>query len=221
MKIRLTSELAYLCGVLYGDGSIIIREHKGDYEIKCIGNPKDEKKFYKTIVCPLFLKIFDKYIKPKHHDKKTTYGIRLWSKEIVLFLKNEIGFPIGKKYEQMKIPKIFEQNKKLLFRFIRGVADTDFCISFKKKGKKFPYYPVISGSSKSEYFLNQIALILENEGFKVNKFYTLKVIDSRFKKGFSIINRIELNGQKQFKYWLIKIGFNNPKHLNKIKKYGR
>jgi len=39
-------KLAYLSGVLMGDGSIFVREYKHDYCIKCVGNPKDEIKFY-------------------------------------------------------------------------------------------------------------------------------------------------------------------------------
>ena len=39
---RKNIDLAYLCGVLAGEGSINIRKNKCDYEIKCVGNPKDE-----------------------------------------------------------------------------------------------------------------------------------------------------------------------------------
>jgi hypothetical protein len=53
----ITLELAYLSGVLAGDGGINIRP-KHDYEIKCVGNPKNEKKFYDAVVAPLFEKLF-------------------------------------------------------------------------------------------------------------------------------------------------------------------
>ena len=41
-----TEELAYLCGVFAGDGSLNIRKKKWEYSLKCVGNPKDERIFY-------------------------------------------------------------------------------------------------------------------------------------------------------------------------------
>lgn len=38
----LNSDLAYLCGVLAGDGYIKIRHTKNEYHIFCAGNPQDE-----------------------------------------------------------------------------------------------------------------------------------------------------------------------------------
>lgn len=55
-KIRIPEideDLAYLCGVLAGDGYIGIRKHKYDYSIDCGGNPNDEMEFYDKIIVPL------------------------------------------------------------------------------------------------------------------------------------------------------------------------
>ena len=35
-------QLAYLCGILTGDGSIFERKSKNDYGLKCVGNPKNK-----------------------------------------------------------------------------------------------------------------------------------------------------------------------------------
>ena len=56
-------------------------------------------------------------------------------------------------------------------------------------------------------------------GFKVVESYNYKDIDSRFKNGFNIISRLELNGVKNLELWKSRIDFYSPKHLNKIKKY--
>ncbi|HLC75321.1 MAG TPA: hypothetical protein VJH88_05730 [Candidatus Nanoarchaeia archaeon] len=42
LPIKVSEKLAYVCGILAGDGSIYIREEKHDYVIKCVGNPTDE-----------------------------------------------------------------------------------------------------------------------------------------------------------------------------------
>ena len=49
---KYSSELAYLCGVLAGDGSISYRKNKHEYMIKCVGNPKDEKIYYNGKTTP-------------------------------------------------------------------------------------------------------------------------------------------------------------------------
>ncbi len=213
----ITDDLAYICGVLAGDGSIWIRQSKYEYAIKCVGNPKDEKEFYHQIIHPLFLKVFNLNINVKFHDSKTTYGFTIYSKALVTFFTKIIGLPCGKKYSSLKIPSLFKNNEDLLKSFIRGVADTDFCISFKKKYKSTGYYPVISGSSKSKLFIQEINEVLRKKGFKTVLSLDYKRKDSRLKKGYSIINIIELNGKNNLNKWMEDVGFRSPKHLSKIR----
>ncbi len=220
MKQKINSEIAYLSGVLAGDGSISIRREKHDYAINCVGNPKDEQEYYHKIICPMIEKLFDKKTIPTYHNKKTTFGIRFSSKKIVNFFVNELEHPVGEKYHTLKIPEKIKQ-KNLTKHFIRGVADTDFCISFKKRNRKIPYYPVISGTSKSKSFIEEIAIFLELEGMSVSKLYDYKQIDKRFKKGFAITSSIYIYGFKNLGLWMKKIGFSSPKHLGKIKKFGK
>ena len=100
---KITEDLAYVCGVLAGDGSIWIRQSKYECAIKCVGNPKDEKEFYHQIIQPLFLKVFNLNINVKFHDSKTTYGFTIYSKALVTFFTKIIGLPYGKKYSNLKI----------------------------------------------------------------------------------------------------------------------
>jgi len=55
-------------------------------------------------------------------------------------------------------------------------------------------------------------------GFTFYELYDYKITDPRFKKGYSIINKIEVNGKANFNLWMRKIGFYSPKHQLKIKK---
>ncbi len=212
-------DLAYLCGILAGDGSIYKRENKHDYIIKCVGNPKDEKELYFNIICPLFKKIFGFTPAIKMHDSGTTFGFVIYSKILYLYFIENICLPSGKKYEDLKIPVVFKIKKNLTISFIRGVFDTDGCMCFKRRYKEVQYYPVISFSSKSKTFVFEIARILKELGFKIVETYDYKVFDKRFENGFSIINRIELNGNENLRLWLSKINFFSPKHLKKIEKY--
>jgi hypothetical protein len=212
LPAKMSEEIAYLTGVLAGDGNIFVREDKKDYRIKCVGNPKDEKDFYKEVVTPLFKKVFNLGIEIKEQDSGTTFGFYVYSKSLVRYFTEVLELPSGRKYNKLKIPQIVKENN-LVTHFMRGLADTDFCVTYKKNGT----YPCIIGTSDSKSFMKEIAVELKRLGFKLCEIYDYKLIDSRFKKGYSIINRIELNGKKNLDLWMSLIGFSSPKHLKKIK----
>jgi hypothetical protein len=211
----ISSELAYLIGVLAGDGNIFVRKDKHDYRVKCVGNPLDEKEFYKNLLAPLFKKVFNIKLDNKNQDSNSTYGFYIYSKSLVAFLNKIFGLPIGKKYDKLKIPKIIRKNN-LVADFIKGLADTDFCVTFRGNRK----FPSIVGSSKSKAFFQEISQELRKIGFTFYEVYDYKLNDSRFKIGYSLINKIEINGEKNFNLWMQKIGFSSPKHLKKIEKVG-
>lgn len=222
MKIpeKESANLAYLCGIFAGDGSINIREHKKDYYLKCVGNPYDETELYTKVIGPLFKDVFGFLPNIREHDSKTTYGFIIYSKVLIFYLTKKIGLPVGKKYDTLTIPSVFLKDNNLTTHFVRGLFDTDGCISFKKKYKDKPYYPVISLSSKSATFVKEVASYLKKEGFKLAELYNYKVSDKRIKCGFTVISRIDLNGAYNFNLWLNKIRFWSPKHLKKIEKWG-
>ncbi|MBW2971785.1 hypothetical protein KY359_01995 [Candidatus Woesearchaeota archaeon] len=211
------SDLAYICGILVGDGSIYGRKKKHEYFIKCVGNPKDEKELYHEIIAPRFANIFGFVPEMGYHDQNTTYGFSLYSKTLYTYLTDGIGLLEGRKDSRLSIPKIFKEDKKLIIPFLRGLFDTDGCISFKKRYKLTPYYPTIIFSSKSEKLTAEIAQILKQRRFKVVEIYNYKLMDNRVERGFTIINRLEMNGKDNLRKWLDLIGFDSPKHLNKIK----
>lgn len=221
LPVELNNDLAYLCGVFAGDGSISIEKRNNQYKyyLTYTGNALDEKEFYHEIIAPRLRNVFGIEPKVKHNKRDNTYVSRINSKPIILFLTEIIGLPKGKKYDFLKIPELFLREESLVINFIRGLFDTDGCISFKKRDKPFPYYPVICLSSKSRKFLLQIAIFLKEMGFKFSKVYTYRVNDVRFKLGYNIISRIELSGHNNLKLWRDKVDFFSPKHLLKIKKY--
>lgn len=211
------AKLAYLSGILAGDGSISIRREKHEYCIKCVGNPKDEMEFYDLVVAPLFADLFYKKIFPKFHDSGKTYGISVYSKEIVLLFSEFVGLPVGRKNE-LRLPEIFHKPE-LAIHFLRGVFDTDGCLCFKKRYSSVNYYPVISISSKCRSFILELSQLLVAQGFKPNLLLDYVLIDERFNEGYSKINRLTLNGRKNLIAWLKIIGTKHPKNLIKIEKW--
>lgn len=209
----ITPELAYFCGVIAGDGCITIRENKHDYNLTCLGNANDEQSFYDNRIIPLFKNIFGFSPRIRHNKIDNTYGMTISSKELVRFLIN-IGLPKGNKYERICIPIKFKE-RDLRLAFIRGVFDTDGCMCFKRRYHKTPYYPVISMSTKSERFRNEIAQALTKEGFSV---VHAKIVDKKERQGFPLGKRylIQMNGYKNFLLWQERIQFWSPKHNAKI-----
>ena len=216
---EVSEDLAYLCGIFAGDGSIGYRRKKNEYCLKVVGNPKDEQEFYHKIIGPKFQKIFGVFPNMKYHDSQTTYGFSIYSKTIYVYLVNIIGLPSGVKYESLKIPEVFLTDERLIRAFIRGVFDTDGYITFRKGSKKNPHYPRISLSSKSAKFLKQIADFLKLNGFRIWEQYNAKKTDYRIQRGYTVISTIEILGHKNLTLWMNKIGFSSPKHLGKIRKH--
>ena len=211
----ITENLAYICGFMAGDGSIYTRISKHDYIIKCVGDSKSEREYYHQTIGPFFKELFNLNLNIKVQDCGETYGFVLYSKELLTYLTQNIGLPCGKKYDSLRIPSIIKNNEQLLISFLRGLADTDFYLGRKRGSNVNPYYPVITGCSKSFDFMNEVTNEFEKLGFKVTRYFNYKQLDIRFKKGYFIINRVELCGHDNYKLWMKLIGFKNPRHLTK------
>lgn len=106
------------------------------------------------------------------------------------------------------LPKIIWQLYKA--HFIRGLADADFSLTFKKNRKGVACEPRI------EYFTNNKVLA---------KFVHKKLKELGFKPAFEDAfshnrykeYRIRMYGKAMLEKWMVCIGFQNPKHLRKIK----
>jgi len=211
----LSEDLAYLCGVLSGDGCISINHKKGNYAIPLYGNPKSDVRFYKDIIVPLFKNLFGIEVRPRLVDHRTVYMIPVVSKSLVKFFIKVFDFPIGKKYNKLRIPTIIKSDQKYVISFIRGLADTDFCISLKKTNKEYKHYPVIACVSKSRTLIEELSKELAELGLKGYESLDYKWFDKRFDKELTI-SRIELVGHKRLLKWMDMIGFESPKNLAKF-----
>ncbi len=209
-----SADLAYFCGLMAGDGNITFRPVKR-YTIKCSGNPVDEISFYETIVSPLVEKLFN--IKPKcRFVSGGTYGFTLDSKLICLFLVKCLGLPANRKYEKLRIPDWVRAKEEFLVAYLRGLSDTDFSLSLKKRYKDVGYYPVITGCSNSKRYMQDVAAVLEAFGIAVSRSFDVKQEDVRAKAGHTITHRVHIYGHTELMKWMNTIGFSSPKHLAKF-----
>ncbi len=212
---HVTEDLAYISGILMGDGHITISRKRGDYYIKCVGSPRNEMEFHDTVIRDILKRLFDADVEMKLHDNQTTYGFHMYSKILAEFLTGSIGIPCGSKSGIISTPEIFKKDCHLRRSFLRGYADTDFSLTLRRRYRKVRYYPVIVGASKSRRMMEEVAEYLEDEGFRVSRDMDRRSYDKRCGKMLTI-HRIQLYGHEQLVLWMEKIGFSNPKHMKRF-----
>ncbi|MBD3248683.1 hypothetical protein GF336_01435 [Candidatus Woesearchaeota archaeon] len=124
-----------------------------------------------------------------------------------------LGLKVGKKSNNAGIPPSILSNSSLADIFLRGLADTDFSMCFKKGNRKNNSYPGIIAEFASGKIIEDIQIILDNIGIT----YCKQIVNK--KNSFSKFThyRLEINGKRNLNLWIKFIGFSNPKHLTKIK----
>ena len=127
------------------------------------------------------------------------------SKKIVQ-RKINLGIPFGNKLNLKEVPMWIQNN--LIKHFIRGLADTDFSVSFKRNRKGINCEPRIEYFTNNEVLGNFVFTKLKKFGFKPS-------FEKTFRRGFKEI-RIRMYGKKMLNRWMEIIGFSNSKHLTKI-----
>ena len=129
------NKLAEICGIHAGDG--YLRSDGKRIELDISGSI-EEKPYYDNHVIPLFSKTFNIKITGKFFPSRNTYGFVIRNKNIIQRI-HKLGFPYGKKTSNLRIPEfvIKSNNQKVKCLFLRGIFDTDGCITFyRKKYKK-------------------------------------------------------------------------------------
>lgn len=211
----LTKSLAEEMGIHLGDGSLGIYRNKFainsylKYAYHIAGSYDDEE-YFRLFVIPLMKELYNIRSHFYKSNKEKSIALSYQSKGL-LYFKNSIGLPIGKKID-INIPKLI-LNSEFKLDFIRGLFDTDGCLTFLKRHKKVHYYPRIDICSQSYNLITQISKILEKEGFRF--FVSYNYISPAGNGTLCRTSRIFLNGQKNLFKWMKKIGTSNPK--NKIK----
>lgn len=123
------------------------------------------------------------------------------------FKTNILEIKPGKK-DSICIPKIFKVNDiGILCALVRGYFDADGSLYFKSQNKNEQYYPRISAASISKELIEDFIQILGMLGFNVKTY--------KDKDCYSIV----LNGYSNFERYNKLIGWSNPKHLKKIKRW--
>jgi intein/homing endonuclease len=223
--INITPELAEACGIHAGDG--YLRNDGIRRELDLSGNV-EEQDYYDNHVAPLFNNLFGSEIKNKYFKSRNTYGFVLRNKHIdIIETFHKLGFPYGKKGKVVKIPKqiLLSKNKLIHARFLRGLLDTDGCLSFRKSYGKYckfktskHWYPTITLTSISKKLLEETMILLDSLNIK---YYYYNQIPKNPKENKRYC--IDINGVERLNKWIKTIGIKNPVKYTRYliwKKYG-
>ncbi len=220
---RLTTKLSEFIGIMVGDGHLRLNfdtRTGGRYvrsDILVSGNKKETN--YLIHVMWLFYKVFNLKMKYVQDTKLNAINLRAHSKGIVQFLNKICGIPLNRKTYSIRLPNIVKKSGlSVKYAFLRGLADTDFTVTFKNRTNKGHNYPVIKASFKSRTLVKDLESLYSDLGFRYCVVYNEKGYDKRFDR-YDTIHAIYLNGKENFRKWVNRIGFSNYKFLRKIEKW--
>lgn len=198
-------ELAIIYGILLGDGCLS-RGRKA-YFISISGNIWDDIEFFNKIQ-PIISRMRGKIT--KYYFKQTQGKIEYnFSDKFLFFQLCKLGFPVGKKGSNLKIPKMF--SGKLMKNIIQGYFATDGSLVIANNNGIL--YPRLEIKSISSLLLNEVLQFLASSGLKGNIYQNNNV------KGGQAIFRLQYNGLHNLNKFRNLIGFYNPKHEKKFMKY--
>ncbi len=207
----MNENLAEICGIIAGDGHLsrYISKKRTDYKV-CIYGDKIKDLEYFGEVQKLFNETLG--ITPKLILKKNCIELRIDSKRWLEFFE-QIGIPCGSKSKIITIPENLKDDLLLSCSFLRGLADTDFCITFNQLKFKSSY-PRIRIDLGSEPMIKDICKVLTLIGIS----YCGPYQRNRSRKGTPYVSyQMDIVGHNNFSMWMKWIGFRNPRHLSKIK----
>lgn len=209
---RIKPELAEDIGIMVGDGCICYRKNKNEYESSVVGHIITDRIFVKDFVRGLKRTLYNIDYRFTERHEINTCLLRIYSKGLFEFYTKIIGLPIGSKRET-GIPNIIMNGNKQIKRFfLRGLADTDMTLVFKRAGKDVLHYPVIKLGTPNKNLVLDVKKVFEDIGFRPSICCGMKSYHTKTKKTY-VTNGIYLTGKSNLNKWIEEIGFNNPKNI--------
>ncbi len=217
--MKIDKDFGLLYGILMGDGCIGKYKYKEfrnkyNYNISIICNLLDDIPFFNEIVGPLILRLTGRKIKYRYRKDYNCITYNFCNKELFYKLENT-GFPVGKKGPNMIIPNIFFKNN-LIKQVVQGFFSTDGSLVLTKNPNK--YYPRLESQAIHKFLMLQIHEYLSKTGMKGHFYKCKSKPDPRFKM-VQQKYKFQFNGNENLLIFKDKVGFVNPKHQERFKKF--
>lgn len=204
--MKISNEMAECLGIIVGDGSLSVYDKSYDYKVQVSGNKTEDIEYFNYLE-NMFYDLFK--VKPKIKIEEDEIRLIINRKKVLEKLES-YGLKRGKKARTVRIPSYIIKDNKLATSFLRGLIDTDGCMTFKKKKNN---YPVVEISSASKYLIYDVCKILNGISIKFCNYSCIRNTSfGRFR-----YYAVDINGKENLTKWAKFIGFSNTKHLTKIK----
>jgi intein/homing endonuclease len=199
---KITEELAELVGIMYGDGCMT-NKHNYTYRISIFCNKKKDREhaFY---IKKIFVNNFDIIPKETINDKKSDLTLYVLSKSLTIYFNKILQIPYSPKI-LTNIPSYIKEHQPYLKAFLRGLFDTDGCVTYQRD--KGYIYPLVKIITKHKLFAQDIKESLINLGIKA---FICRKKDKKGNLGYDIVVR----NKRCIKFFEI-IGSNNPRNIKK------
>ncbi len=205
VRPQFNEKLAEFIGAVLGDGSVhSYKKGKkvGVYQIKIAGDYVRDKNYhrYLSFLAKSLFNLKSKFVLcPKNNER----FLNFYSKELVEFF-NEMGIQSGDKIKnQSTIPTWIYSNNSLLRACLRGLIDTDGCIS--RMSNRDSNLLRISFTNHDYRLLYDSRNVFISLGFTPSK-----LIDNK---------KYYISKQSEIEKYLKEIGFSNDKHKNRYNKF--
>ncbi|MBR9700113.1 hypothetical protein GOV09_06660 [Candidatus Woesearchaeota archaeon] len=196
-------EFYILYGTMLGDGCLS-RFGKHHYALSISGHLTDDSPFLNKIA-GILTKIRGKATPVRNRPKEGKVEINIADKELFTTFQN-LGFPVGKKGNTLHIPTLINTDK---YKYlIQGYFATDGCLVIANNNGIA--YPRIEFSGISRKLLEQVLHYLIDIGMQ-GDLYVNKVYSNHYFTKY----RLQFSGKRNLSVFISKIGFINPKHVEK------
>ncbi len=191
-------------GIMMGDGCVTEYYSKSDgcarSAIFISGNAFSDEDYLKHRVSSLLMSAFKTHAYLRSRKTSRTIDLVIRNRQLVNWLKSN-GFPSGKK-GQIKIPaRLFSLPFDKLKYLIRGLFDTDGCLSARKSENYRDPFILISSSSIP--LRNQLKRLLREHGYPA----------------YDSSNMVGIKGAKHVRRWFEEIGSSNQRNTSRYESW--
>lgn len=212
MVLKLTKNFAILYGVMLGDGCLCLTRRRKKI-VFIAGSLEDDVPFFKETIIPIIRGLIQKNIPIRFRSNIGCINLNFISNKLFDFISN-FGFPIGKKGNQLFIPKSFYE-KNLVKYLIKGFFATDGSLVLTDNNGTL--YPRVEANGIAKKLIQEISDYLNSRDIKCN-LYLAKRKESKSYGGQEQF-RVQINGKNNLKKFIKEIGFINPKQIERLNYY--
>jgi len=184
-----------------------------DYEFYVIGDLEEDIYYLEGYVKDLVSSLYGVQPKLDIQEWCGSARLRLRSKAVVTFKHKVLGLPIGHK-SNVAFPPVLRRDPELEASFIRGLADTDGCLSFADKGH-LHNYPRIKVTNVSRRLLSSIKRILSTDFGLRSTLIEDSASRVTYERNYPTL-ALQIQGRKAISIWDDSIGFRNVSKLTRL-----